>query len=101
MLRFLTNTVIELEQGLQHDGQALIPRKSGGAIYDTLPNWYRTAVRVPSSNSNSQQGFQIIRANVGFDSALERAPGGKVVLRFMEYDLNGHLIGGVDYAMNL
>jgi hypothetical protein len=67
-----------------------------GVTYHVLPAWYRTALRLAPLRDRP---VHVVRARVRQAGASgPRAPGG-ARLRFMEYDPDGALLGGVDYLI--
>jgi hypothetical protein len=96
-IRFATDTIFEIGGSLREIQSELTRRWVDSTKYHVLPAWYRTAVRIPAL---TDQTFQVVRANLRLVSTtpvgIEAAR-----LRFMEYDPDGLLIGGVDYEMKL
>lgn len=63
--------------------------------YQTLPGWYRTVLQVPGT----KEGQQIVSANLRL--AIPSIEGDRAYIRFMEYDENLKLIGGIDYEIRI
>jgi len=64
-----------------------------GRSYQTLPMWYRTVLQIPGTD----EGQQIVSANLRLTDLTSK--GERAYIRFMEYNENLMLIGGLDYEI--
>jgi len=69
--------------------------KLRGRTYQTLPRWYRTVLQIPGT----KEGQQIVSANLRLTKPTIK--GERAYIRFMEYDENLTLLGGLDYEIRI